>query len=303
VVFLSATEGRGNRTIRKMNDIGRFGVWIGRRLWPADPAAVAKAAAEIEGLGFGAIWLGGSPPDDLELPEAIIAGSSRLVVGTSIVDIWGSDPATLTASVNRIRSRFPGRFYLGLGMGHAPAVEATGQQYVRPLSKLRSFLDAVDVPAEERLLAALGPKALELASTSAAGALPYLVPPAHTHDARRILGPDRLLIPEQKIFLGSDPATARVVGRRGTAIYLNLPNYTNNLRRYGLTDEDFAGEGSDRWVNTLVAWGDGDMVRARVEEHFLAGADHVALQVLSADASGGLPMAEIRAAARLLLGA
>lgn len=284
-----------------MNDIGRFGVWISRRLWPADPAAVADAAAEIESLGYGAIWLGGSPPDDLELAEAILAGGNRLVVGTSIVDIWGSDPATLTASVSRIRSRFPGRFYLGLGMGHAPAVEATGQKYVRPLSKLRSFLDSLDVPADERLLAALGPKALELSSTSAAGALPYLVPAAHTHDARRILGPDKLLIPEQKIFLGSDPATARAAGRRGTAIYLQLPNYTNNLRKYGLTDEDFAGDGSDRWVNTLVAWGDDEMVRTRVEEHFLAGADHVALQVLSADPSERLPMAEIRAAARVFL--
>ncbi|WP_199513332.1 TIGR03620 family F420-dependent LLM class oxidoreductase [Nucisporomicrobium flavum] len=285
-----------------MNEIGRFGLWISGRHWPADPAAIAEAAAEIEALGYGSVWIGGSPADDLALPEAVLAATTRLVVGTSIVDIWRSDPKTLSAATARLRSAFPGRFYLGLGMGHAPAVEATGRQYVRPLSKLRAFLaDLVDVPAEERLLAALGPKALELASTSAAGALPYLVPAAHTADARRILGPDKLLIPEQKIFLGSDPATARTVGRRGTAIYLNLPNYTNNLRRYGLTDDDFAGEGSDRWVNTLVAWGDDEMVRARVEEHFTAGADHVALQVLSANPAPQLPMPEIRAAARIFL--
>ncbi|MEV4705607.1 TIGR03620 family F420-dependent LLM class oxidoreductase [Actinoplanes sp. NPDC049316] len=285
-----------------MNDIGRFGLWTSGRHWPADAAAVAEAAAEIENLGYGSLWIGGSPADDLALPFAALAATARLVVGTSIVDIWRSDPKTLSASTARLRDGFPGRFYLGLGMGHAPAVEATGQQYVRPLSKLRSFLaELEDVPAGERMLAALGPKALELASTSAAGALPYLVPAAHTADARRILGPDKLLIPEQKIFLGTDPATARTAGRRGTAIYLNLPNYTNNLRRYGLTDEDFAGEGSDRWVDTLVAWGDAETVRARVEEHFTAGADHVALQVLSADPAPQLPMAEIRAAAQVFL--
>ncbi|MEV4640791.1 LLM class F420-dependent oxidoreductase [Actinoplanes sp. NPDC049548] len=283
---------------------GRYGLWTSRRSWPADAGAVAEAAAEIEALGYGSIWIGGSPPDDLELPGAILAATTRLAVGTSIVDIWRSDPTALAASHARLHVAHPGRFYLGLGMGHAPSVEATGQRYVRPLSKLRAFLEELPgVPASERLLAALGPKALELASTAAAGALPYLVPPQHTADARRILGPDKLLIPEQKIFFGTDPETSRTAGRHGTAVYLNLPNYTKNLRRYGLSDEDFAGQGSDRWVDTLVAWGSDDSVRARVDEHFTAGADHVALQVLSADPAPHLPLPEIRAAARVFLGA
>ncbi|MFI7596360.1 TIGR03620 family F420-dependent LLM class oxidoreductase [Actinoplanes sp. NPDC049681] len=283
---------------------GRYGLWTSRRSWPTEASAIADAAAEIEALGYGSIWIGGSPPDDLALPGAILAATTRLVVGTSIVDIWRSDPATLSASVTRLRSAHPGRFYLGLGMGHAPSTEAIGQQYVRPLSKLRGFLEELpDVPASERLLAALGPKALELASTAAAGALPYLVPPEHTADARRILGPGKLLIPEQKIFLGTDPAAARAAGRHGTTIYLGLPNYTKNLLRYGLTNEDFAGDGSDRWVDTLVAWGSDDSVRARVEEHFTAGADHVALQVLSANPEPHLPLPEIRTAAGVFLAA
>ncbi len=283
---------------------GRYGLWTSRRSWPADPAAVAEAAAEIEALGYGSIWIGGSPPDDLALPGAILAATTRLAVGTSIVDIWRSDPTALAASHARLRGAHPGRFSLGLGMGHAPSVEATGQRYVRPLSKLRAFLEELPgVPASERLLAALGPKALELASTAAAGALPYLVPPQHTADARRILGRDKLLIPEQKIFFGTNPETSRTAGRHGTAIYLSLPNYTKNLRRYGLNDEDFAGQGSDRWVDTLVAWGSDDAVRARVDEHFTAGADHVALQVLSADPAPHLPLPEIREAARVFLSA
>jgi probable F420-dependent oxidoreductase len=282
-----------------MNSLGRYGLWISGRSWPANPAEIARTAAEIEELGFRSLWIGGSPADELELPEAILAATSQLIVGTSIVDIWRSDPTVLTASFARLEDAYPGRFLLGLGMGHAPSTEATGQKYVRPLTKLRSFLEQLPaVPEERRLLAALGPKALELASTAAAGALPYLVPPAHTVDARRILGPDRLLIPEHKIFLGDDPVEARAAGRRGTAYYLKLPNYTNNLLRYGLTDDDFAGEGSDRWVDTLVAWGDDAAVRARVDEHFDAGADSVALQVLGASP---VPMPEIRAAAKVFL--
>jgi probable F420-dependent oxidoreductase len=174
---------------------------------------------------------------------------------------------------------------------------------VRPLSRLRDFLAQLSdhVPVGERLIAALGPKALELAASQTAGALPYLVPPAHTADARRILGPGKLLIPEQKVFLGTDSEVARAAGRRGTHHYLELPNYLNNLRRYGLTDEDFAGGGSDRWVDELVVWGDEDEVRKGVNAHLEAGADHVAVQVLPAAASSALPRAEWRAVARALI--
>jgi probable F420-dependent oxidoreductase len=284
-----------------MDEFGRYGVWAPLRQWPTDASEITAAAAEIEALGYGSVWIGGSPPDDLALAESILAATSTLVVGTSIVDVWRSDPAVLSASHERLRTRFPGRFYLGLGSGHAPAVEATGQKYVRPVSKLREFASSLTTPAAERLFAALGPKALEATRELSGGALPYLVPPAHTADARRILGPDRLLIPEQKIVLGTDPAAARAAGRARTRQYLTLPNYLNNLRRYGLTDDDFAGEGSDRWVDTLVVWGDDETVRKGVDAHFEAGADHVAIQALAAPGWTGLPRAEWRAAAAALM--
>jgi probable F420-dependent oxidoreductase len=282
---------------------GRYGVWVPGRLWPADPSEIAEAATELEALGYGSVWIGGSPPDDLGLAEAILKATTGLTVGTSIIDVWRSDPTVLSLSHTRLRTTYPGRFYLGLGSGHAPSAEATGQRYVRPLSKLRAFLEALDpaVPVDERLIAALGPKALAVAAERTAGALPYLVPPQHTTDARRILGPERLLIPEQKVFLGTDEALARAVGRRRIADYLQLPNYLNNLRNYGLTDEDFAGEGSDRWVDMLVAWGDEDAVRKRVDAHLQAGADHVAVQVLPASPEPKLPRREWRAVAAILL--
>jgi probable F420-dependent oxidoreductase len=272
-------------------------VWVPGRLWPEDAGELAAAAAELESLGYGSVWIGGSPPDELALPEAILAATTSLVVGTSIVDVWRSDGQLLAASDARLRAQYPGRFYLGLGSGHAPAVEATGQRYVRPLSKLRGFLEneLAAVPVGERMIAALGPKALEAARDLTAGALPYLVPPAHTADARSILGPGRLLIPEQKVLLGTDEARARATARSRTSGYLRLPNYTNNLRRYGLTDADFAGDGSDRWVDTVVVWGDLDAIRAGVNAHLDAGADHVAIQALTT--GPGLPRAEWRAIA------
>jgi probable F420-dependent oxidoreductase len=284
-----------------MDEFDRYGVWASRRLWPEDPGELADAAAELESLGYGSVWIGGLA-DDLALPEAILAATTHLVVGTSIVDVWRSDAVALSASHNRLRTRFPGRFYLSLGSGHAPMVEATGQTYVRPVSKLRTFAESLlAVPTDERLFAALGPKALEAARDLSAGALPYLVPPAHTADARKILGTDRLLIPEQKVFLGTDEAVARAVARKRTGQYLALPNYVNNLRRYGLTDEDFAGHGSDRWVDTVVVWGDEDAIRKGVNAHVDAGADHVAVQALSASSDGGLPRAEWRAIAQALI--
>jgi probable F420-dependent oxidoreductase len=286
-----------------MNEFGRYGVWVSSRLWPSSPAEIAAAAVELEELGFGSVWLGGSPPDDLALSEAILAATSTLIVGTSIIDVWRSDPSRLAESDARIRSSFPGRFYLGLGSGHAPMVEATGQRYVRPLSKLRDFLAALpSVPVDERVIAALGPKALEAARDLTAGAVPYLVPAAHTRDARTILGPGKLLIPEQKVLLSTDEEVARATARRGIANYLKLPNYLNNLRRYGLTDEDFVGLGSDRWVDTLVAWGDEKVVKEGADAHLAAGADHVVVNVLSESPEPVLPRGEWRRVAAALMG-
>lgn len=283
-----------------MNQFGRYGLWVSRRTWPDDAGATASAAAEIEALGFGSLWIGGSPPDDLQLPEAILAATTSLVVGTSIVDIWHSDPVRLSAAHQRLRRQFPGRFYLGVGSGHAPAAESLGRRYDKPLTRLREFAGALtEVPADELMLAALGPKTLEAARDISAGALPYLINPAHTADARRILGPDRLLIPEQKVFVGTDPVAAREAGRTILATYLKLPNYLNNLRRYGFTDVDLTPPGSDQLVDELVVWGDDEAIKAGIDAHVDAGADHIAVQALPTSGSG-LPTTEWRALARIL---
>ncbi|MBW6433401.1 TIGR03620 family F420-dependent LLM class oxidoreductase [Actinoplanes hulinensis] len=281
----------------------RYGLWAPAGIWPADPDAVADAAREIERLGFGAFWIGGSPPDDLALADAILAATSTLTVGTSIVDIWTSDGDRLAASHARLRQAYPGRFYLGVGSGHAPTAESRGQSYTRPLTRLREFLTGplAEVPAKERMIAALGPKTLQTAGELTAGALPYLMPPAHTAEARRILGDGPLLVPEQKVFLGTDAAVARQAGRRALRIYLPLPNYTRQLIRYGLDEPDLAGEGSDRFIDSAVVWGDDDRVRAGIDAHLDAGADHVAVQVLTeAGSPRELPLAEWRRLAVLL---
>ncbi|WP_250032004.1 LLM class F420-dependent oxidoreductase [Paractinoplanes maris] len=286
-----------------MNNLGRYGIWVSRHIWPQDPNLVATAALEIESLGYGSVWIGGSPPDNLDLPESILAATTSLVVGTSIVDIWHSHAETLAAGQERLHEQFPGRFYLGVGSGHAPTAASVGRSYAKPLTQLRAFLtDGLRrVPAGELMIAALGPKALATARELTAGALPYLMPPEHTAQARQILGADRLLIPEQKVFLGTDPVVARSVARRVLKPYLSLPNYTSSWRRFGFTDDDLAGEGSDRLVDWAVAWGDAAAVRARVDAHLEAGADQVAVQVLSAQPSPHLPREEWRAVAQALL--
>ncbi|MCY1143880.1 LLM class F420-dependent oxidoreductase [Actinoplanes sp. Pm04-4] len=285
-----------------MNNLGRYGIWVSHHAWPQEPNVIAAAAQELEALGYGSVWIGGSPPNDLELPEAILAATTNLVVGTSVVDIWHSHGETLAAAHVTLSDQFPGRFYLGVGSGHAPTAAAVGQSYVKPLTRLRDFLTEKlhRVPPAERMIAALGPKALATAREMTAGALPYLMPPEHTAEARSILGTDRLLAPEQKVFLGTDPEQARAVGRRVLKTYLSLPNYTNPWRRFGFTDDDLAGEGSDRLVDWAVAWGDAATVRRRVDAHLESGADHVAVQVLSADPSRHLPRAEWRAVAEAL---
>jgi probable F420-dependent oxidoreductase len=285
-----------------MNDIGRYGIWVPARLWPASAGEVASAAQELESLGYGTVWIGSSPPDDLELPEAVLAATSQLTVGTSIVDIWRSNGGRLAASHMRIRRHFPGRFFLGVGSGHAPAAEALGQMYVRPLSRLRDFVSDKlhEVPKEERLIAALGPKALEAARELTAGALPYLMPPAHTADSRKALGPDRLLVAEQKVFMGTEPSQAREVARRRLRGYLALPNYTTALKRYGMSESDLADDGSDRFVDSAVVWGDDATVKAGIDAHLAAGADQVAIQALSADPTAQLPRDEWRRLAAIL---
>jgi probable F420-dependent oxidoreductase len=291
-------------------DLGRVGVWtFSLDLQPA--AQAREVAAELEELGYAAIWVPDAVGrDPLVHATLLLGGTGRIAVGTGIAQIWGRDPLSMNAGWKTVSEAFPGRFVLGLGVSHQPMVEGLrGQTYARPLIAMREYLDRMDSSvfmapeAPEppvRVLAALGTKMLTLASERADGAHPYNVPPEHTARAREILGPDKLLAPEQAVVLETDPAEARRIGRGHAAIYRDLPNYMNNLRRFGITDDDLAGDGSDRLVDTMVAWGDANAIRARVQEHFDAGADHVAVQVLTADRAT-LPLDEWRELAPALL--
>jgi probable F420-dependent oxidoreductase len=286
-------------------ELGRVGFWVSSRLFPDDGGGeAARVAGELEALGIPALWLGGASPD-LELVSHLLRAGHRLVVATGIVSVWAESAAKLAANVARVATQHPDRFVLGLGVSHGPLVEGSGMRYLRPYEKMVAYLDELDaatppVPKERRVLAALGPRMLRLAAERAAGAHPYLVTPEHTRRAREILGPGPLLAPEQKVVLETDPRRAREIGRAVVARYLQLPNYTNNLRWLGFTDEDLAGEGSDALVEALVAWGTPEDIEARVREHHAAGADHVAVQVLSNPDAAGLPHEQWRLLAPVL---
>jgi probable F420-dependent oxidoreductase len=260
-------------------EIGSVGVWTSRRAWQW--SNLIEAVPELEDLGYGAFWLGGSPEGDLRQVEELLAATTSLPIGTSIVNVWTTEPEQLATAYQRVSANYPNRFVLGIGAGHR---EQVGDRYLRPYQRLVEFLDVFDsanVPADHRMLAALGPRVLALAAQRTAGALPYLTTPEHTRRAREILGDDRLLAPEQKVVLETDPEKARAIGRETVATYLELPNYTSNLRRLGYREEDLAYGGSDRLVDDLVAWGDEAAILAKVSAHLDAGADHVAVQVLN----------------------
>ena len=291
-------------------DLGRVGIWT----FALDLQPVMRArevAAELEELGYGAVWVPDAVGrDPLVHAALLLGGTDRIAIGTGIAQIYGRDPMTMTGGWKTISEAFPGRFVLGLGVSHQPMVEGLrGQTYGPPFTAMREYLERMDTaiyvaaePTEppRRVLAALGPKMLALAAERADGAHPYNVPPEHTARARDVLGPAKLLAPEQAVLLETDPVEARRIGREHMAIYLDLPNYMNNLRRFGITDDDIADGGSDRLVDTVVAWGDVDAVRARVQAHLDAGADHVAVQVLTPE-RGTLPLDDWRKLAPALL--
>ena len=269
-------------------DLGRIGIWSGP-LRRGDPAEIAEAAAELEQLGFSALWIpGGAGGDVLGDCRRLLDATTGAVVASGILNVWMHDPAEVAAGHAALTARHPGRLLLGLGVSHHPAVERSNQVYERPMRKMTDYLDQLDaaptpVPKEERALAALGPRMLELARDRSAGAHPYLVSPEHTEMARQVLGRGPLLAPEQMVVLETDPTRARAVARQHLVRYLALPNYTNNLLRTGFSPDDVSGEGSDRLVDAIVAWGGVEAVAARVQAHHDAGADHVCLQVLLAD--------------------
>lgn len=251
---------------------GRYGVWTAGAPTPAQ-------AAEIERLGYGAIWVGGSPAADLTLVEPILAATSTLAVATGIVNIWTAGAGPVAESFHRIEAGFPGRFVLGVGCGHREVIAG----YRSPYDALAEYLDALDaagVPRERRVVAALGPRMLRLAGQRSAGAHPYLTTPEHTASAREILGPSAFLAPEHKVILGLNDAAARAVARDSTGFYLGLSNYVRNWRRLGFSDDDVTPPGSDRFIDAVVAHGDAPAVAGRLAEHLAAGADQVTIQVL-----------------------
>jgi probable F420-dependent oxidoreductase len=267
----------------------RLGVWAG-----TDELSAAEAAAfarRVEAWGYGALWI----------PEAVgreafsacgwlLANTSRLIIASGIANIYARDPLSTAAAQKGLNELSGDRFLLGLGVSHIPFVEGVRHHsYGKPVATMRAYLAGMREapyrsvgPTEppKTVLAALGPKMLELSGEAADGAHPYNVPPEHTLKARSLLGPGKLLCVEQGAVLETDAAKARTIGRRFLALYLGLPNYVDNWRRLGYTDADFAAGGSDRLIDAVIAWGDEKAIRARIQEHWQAGADHVCVQAI-----------------------
>ncbi|MCW2519230.1 MAG: putative F420-dependent oxidoreductase, family [Mycobacterium sp.] len=258
-------------------NLGKFGVFGHYSQWQQ---LSADQLREIEALGYGAIWAGGSPPAELDWVEPILGATDHLQLATGIVNIWTAEAGPVAESFHRIDKAYPNRFLLGIGVGHPEA----HQEYKKPYEALTEYLDKLDehgVPKDRRVVAALGPQVLKLSARRSAGAHPYLTTPEHTAAARQLIGPDALLAPEHKVVPTTDAEQARTVGRKALEIYLNLANYTNNWKRLGFTDDDIAKPGSDALVDSVVAYGTVDAIAARLSEHLTAGADHVAVQVLT----------------------
>jgi probable F420-dependent oxidoreductase len=257
--------------------LGTYGVFGHHSMWQQ---LSPQQLQDIEALGYGAIWAGGSPAAELSWVEPLLEPTNTLQVATGIVNIWTADAGPVADSFHRIEKAFPGRFLLGIGVGHPEA----GHEYRKPFDALAEYLDKLDehgVPKDRRVVAALGPRVLELSARRAAGPHPYLTTPEHTAQARELLGPDAFIAPEHKVVLTTDAEKARAVGRKALEIYLNLTNYLNSWKRLGFSDEEVAKPGSDRLVDAVVAYGTVDAIAARLKEHLDAGADHVPVQVLT----------------------
>ncbi len=273
--------------------LGRIGVWS-FALESLTAVEEREAVAQIEELGAGAIWL----PEGVESREVFshaswtAASTEHVVVATGIANIWARDAIAMANGWRMLTDAYPDRFLLGIGVSHAPSVSRRGNTYATPVSAMREYLDALDrapssAPEPEAyprsVLAALGPRMLELAGERSLGAHPYFVPVEHTAFARARLGPEPVLAVEQAVVLGTDPSAARRIARQHAVGYLQTTNYANNLKRMGWTDGDLAGQGSDAVIDAVVAWGDVDAIERRVRQHLDAGADHVCVQVLRDD--------------------
>ena len=268
-------------------ELGEFGIF--RR---ADETT-AEVAQEVERLGFGALWLGGSPSGDLETIEKLLDATESIPIATGIVNMWRDTAGTVAASYHRVSERHPGRFLLGVGIGHPESIS----EYRHPLATSLEYLgqlDAAGVPRENLVLAALGPKFLATAAERTRGAHPYLTTPRHTRLARKIIGDQPLLAPEQTVVVESDEERAREIGRTMVSRYLRLANYRNSLLREGWTESDVAEGGSDQLVDELVLAGTSTEIVEGLRRHLSAGADHVPIQTLGPDpVSGYRALAEV----------
>ena len=268
--------------------LGSVGVW-GTGLWLEESrrAEAMDVAAELDELGYATLWL--SAGFGQGVPEVfgeLLDATARMSVASGILSIWHATAVEAAEGFDALDRAHPGRFLLGLGASHAARVDVDEKRYERPWSRMVGYLDELDaqrpgVPPGRRVLAALGPRMLRLSAERTAGAHPYFVPVEHTALAREQLGPGPLLAPEQAVVLETDPGLARELARGHMKWYLRLPNYTNNLRRLGYSDQDLDGGGSDRLVDAIVAWGDLEQVADRVRAHLEAGADSVSVQVIS----------------------
>jgi probable F420-dependent oxidoreductase len=273
--------------------LGRIGIWT-RALENLPAAKAQETARELEELGFGALWFGEALGREVLTNAGILlAGTKRMVIATGIANIYARDAVAMASGQKTLAEAYPNRFLLGLGVSHIPLVEQLrGHRYEKPVATMRAYLEAMDrapynAPAPSgkpaRVLAALGPKMMELSRDLANGAHPYNVNPEHTAQARKILGPQPYLCPEQAVVLETNADKARAIGRAFLGFYLTLPNYANNFLRLGFTESDFKDGGSDRLIDSIIAWGDLPAIRKRIQEHHDAGADHVCVQVLTSD--------------------
>ena len=258
-------------------NLGRFGSF-GLGVTP-------QQAKEIEALGYGAVWVGGSPPAELAWVEPILEATTTLQVATGIVNIWTAAAKPVAESFHRIDKAYPGRFLLGIGVGHREAITEyrSSRNALVALVEYLTQLDDYGVPADRRVVAALGPRVLELSALRSAGAHPYLTTPEHTARARELIGPSAFLAPEHKVVLTTDAEKARAIGRKALDMYFNLANYRNSWKRLGFTEDEVSRPGSDRLVDAVVAYGTPEAIAARLTEHLDAGADHVPVQVLTKD--------------------
>ena len=267
--------------------LGRIGVWS-LELRFGDRGQALDACAELDELGYGAIWVpGGIDSGVLGDLAQLLAATRRTTLASGILNVWKHEPADVGAWWRERSAADQARLMIGLGVSHGPII---GEAYAKPLEVMSRYLDGLDaagLPVERRCLAALGPKMLELSAARSAGAHPYLTTPQHTAEARERIGPHALLAPEQGVIVETDPAKAREIARGALTTYLRLPNYRNSWKRLGFTEDEIDGQ-TDRFLDTVFAWGTPEQIAGRVNEHLAAGADHVCIQVLHVPQGGSV---------------